>query len=343
MAWCVRPPVRKPARAHRREVLLSSIQTVRGPIDASQLGFTLSHEHVLVAMGEDNRHYPWLFDWEASRANAVHEMREAKDGGVDALIDLTTPDLGRDVRFVRDVAEAAGLHVVVATGIWRDIPRSFWERPIDRIADIFVREIEVGIEDTGIRAGVIKVANDAGGVTADGERVLRGAARACIRTGCPISTHQWAPEQVGRRQVDIFLEEGVPMHLVCIGHSADTTDADYLESLLRDGVYLSMDRYPGSEGRPDWRQRNATVNTLIDRGWAHRLMLGHDYAPAPLSRPLPPRRQASEATRYLFVSNVAIPALLADGVAPETIDLMMREVPRRFLTGEAVSRAAVDT
>jgi phosphotriesterase-related protein len=313
---------------------MTQIETVLGAIDASALGVTLSHEHVLVGMGEDNRHYPWLFDWDASRDNAIRELSEAKQGGVDALIDLTTPDLGRDVRFVREVAERSRMHVVVATGIWRDIPRSFWTRDPERIADIFTREIEIGIEDTGIKAGAIKVANDIGGVTPEGERVLRGAARACIRTGCPISTHQWAPEQVGRQQVDIFLEEGVPMHLVCIGHSADTTDVDYLESLLRDGVYLSMDRYPGAAGRPDWRQRNATVKALIDRGWAHRLMLGHDYAPAPLALPLPPRPPDTDITRYLFVSTVAIPALLADGVPRETIDLMMRDVPRRFLTGE---------
>ena len=178
---------------------------------------------------------------------------------------------------------ASGVNVVVATGIWRDVPRSFWERSIDRIADIFVREIEVGIGETGIKAGVIKVANDAEGVTPEAERVLRGAARALKRTGCPISTHHWAPAEVGRRQVEIFLDEGAPMDRICIGHSADTTDVEYLVSLLETGVYLSMDRYPGAEGRPDWRERNATVKALVDRGWAHRLMLGHDYAPAPVS------------------------------------------------------------
>jgi phosphotriesterase-related protein len=239
-----------------------TVETVLGPIDGSALGFTLSHEHVLVAMGEDNRHYPWLFDWERTRANAIKELSDAKAGGVDTIIDLTTPDLGRDVEFVRDVAKASGVTVVVATGIWRDVPRSFWERSLDRIADIFVREIDVGIEDTGIKAGVIKVANDAEGVTPEGERVLRGASRALKRTGCPISTHQWAPAEVGRRQVEIFRDEGAPMERICIGHSADTTDVEYTESLLQTGVYLSMDRYPGAEGRPDWKQRNATVKAL---------------------------------------------------------------------------------
>ena len=315
---------------------MSQVETVSGPVNADKLGVTLSHEHVLVVMGEDNHHYPWMFDLDATREKAIREVREAKAGGIDTIIDLTTPDLGRDVEFVREVAEASGMNIVVATGIWRDVPRSFWSRDIDKIADIFVREIEVGIGTTSIKAGVIKVANDAEGVTPEAERVLRGAARALKRTGCPISTHHWAPERVGTRQVEIFQEEGAPMDRICIGHSADTTDVDYLESLLHTGVFLSMDRYPGAEGRPDWRQRNATVKALIDRGWAHRLMLGHDYAPSPVSASSRPAQAAAEPTRYLFVTTTAVPALVSDGVLPETIDVMMRDVPRRFLTGEAV-------
>lgn len=313
---------------------MPSVETVLGPIDASRLGVTLSHEHVFVGMGEDNQHYPWLFDWERTRANAVRELSEAKAGGVDTIIDLTTPDLGRDVAYVRDVARASGMNVVVATGIWRDVPRSFWTRDIDEIASIFVREIRVGIEDTGIKAGAIKVANDMGGVTPEGERVLRGAARALKQTGCPISTHHWAPEQVGARQVEVFLEEGAPMERVCIGHSADTDDIGYLESLLRTGVYLSMDRYPGAEGRLPWERRNATVKALVDRGWASRLMLGHDYAPPPV-RMNAPAAQPAGPTRYLFVSTVAVPALRAAGVAESDIHTMLVDVPRRFLTGTA--------
>jgi phosphotriesterase-related protein len=286
-------------------------------------------------MGADNRNYPWLFDWERTRTNTARELSEAKAGGVDTIIDLTTPDLGRDVEFVRDMAKASGINVVVATGIWRDVPRSFWERGLDRIADIFVREIEVGIGDTGIKAGVIKVANDAEGVTSEGERILRGAARALKRTGCPISTHHSAPAEVGRRQVEIFQDEGAPLDRICIGHSADTIDVAYLESLLQTGVYLSMDRYPGAEGRPDWRQRNATVKALIDRGWAHRLMLGHDYAPAPVSARHRDDGTPPDTTRYLYLSTVALPALRDDGVSSDTIDLIMREAPRRFLTGES--------
>jgi phosphotriesterase-related protein len=312
---------------------MATVETVLGPIEASALGFTLSHEHVVVSSGEDVQHYPWLYDLEATEAQAVAELSEAKAGGVDTIIDLTTPDLGRDVERVARIAEASGMNVVVATGIWRDVPRSFWARDIDTIADIFVREIEEGIGDTSIKAGAIKVANDAEGVTEHGELILRGAARAAKRTGAPVSTHHWAPLEVGRRQVELFVEEEVPMHLVCIGHSADTTDADYLEELLRTGIYMSMDRYPGGPGRVGWEDRNATVKELIDRGWGERLMLGHDYAPQPV-RAGAEVQSSNNPTRYLFVSTVAIPALLESGVEQSMIDTMMRDVPRRFLTGE---------
>jgi len=99
--------------------------------------------------------------------------------------------------------------------------------------------------------------------------------------------------------------------------------------LLKAGVFLSMDRYPN----PDWRERNATVKALVDRGWAHRLMLGHDESPTPvLAGEEPPSREG--AAPYLFLNTVAIPALRADGVSDEAIDIMLRDVPRRFLSGE---------
>ena len=47
---------------------MATVETVLGPVDAAQLGVTLSHEHVLVAPGAENHFYPWRFDWERTRA-----------------------------------------------------------------------------------------------------------------------------------------------------------------------------------------------------------------------------------------------------------------------------------
>jgi phosphotriesterase-related protein len=311
---------------------MPTVQTATGPADAGALGFTLSHEHTFIGGGGLWHAYPDLFDWEETERRVLGEFRAAKAGGVDSMIDLSTPDLGRDVAFTRRIAEATGVNIIVATGLWRDIPRFFWEQRPERIARVFIDEIEHGIEGTGIRPGAIKVANDAEGVTEIAERVLRGAAIACRETGVPISTHHWAPLRVGTRQAEVLLEAGAPPHLVCIGHSADTTDVDYLESLLRLGVYLSMDRYPGREPRPLYRERNATVAELARRGWAGRMMLGHDFGVRLVERGVPPPALA-EPTIYLFLMTKAIPELVARGVTDEQVQQMTVEVPARFLSG----------
>ena len=315
-----------------------TIQTVLGPIDASQLGVTLSHEHVLVGMGEDNHHYPWLFDWDATRDNAIRELSEAKAGGIDTIIDLTTPDLGRDVEFVRDVAEASGMHVVVATGIWRDVPRSFWARDLDE------HRRHLRARDRGRHRRHRHQGRRDQGRERHGRRHARGRARparrrarAATAPAARSARTTGRPSEVGPRQVEIFLEEGAPMDRVCIGHSADTTDVDYLESLLRDGR-VPVDGPLPRRRRPARTGASATprVKALIDRGWAHRMMLGHDHAPGPVSAAFAKSgaKRPTEQTRYLFVSTTAIPALRDDGVPQETIDVMMRDVPRRFLSGE---------
>jgi len=325
---------------------MPNIQTVLGEIDASELGFALSHEHIIVSNGQDRQNYPWLYDRQKTLESAVAKLRELKAGGVDSLIDLTTPDLGRDIEFMVEASRASGVHVVAGTGLWRDIPRSVMERDIDATADIFVHEIESGIGETSVRAGAIKVASDAPeGFDEPHVRVLRAAGRACRRTGCPISTHHNAALQMGTTQVRIFKQEGAPMDRVCIGHSADTTDVDYLDSLLREGVYLSLDRYPGRAPRPTWQQRNETLKALLDRGWGERLMIGHDgWVTAWIragedSTPAAYAWSSPNAGQYnsdglLHISRVAIPHMLEIGITQDQIDLVTREVPRKFLTGE---------
>ncbi len=317
--------------------MAATIETAIGPVPASSLGFTLSHEHVLTFQGNDLTHYPWMFNWPRMREVAIEELKALKAIGVDSIIALETPDLSRHAAFVVDVATEANYPVVMATGIWRDVPRSFGVRDIDASADIFVREIEVGIDDTGRKAGVIKVANDENEFTPAHQNVLRAAARACNRTGTPISTHHWAVGKQGLEQIRIFKEEGVQLDRVCIGHSSDTDDVAYLEEMLNMGVFLSLDHYTlNPNNRRPWQERNKTVEALVAKGWAHRLMLGHDgHATQALAADLNewPNGVGPRGSMTV-VTKVAIPGLLADGVTQGQIDQMMIEAPRRFLSGE---------
>lgn len=118
------------------------VQTALGPIDVSKLGFTLTHEHV--CRSASNTHG----DRESAIAKAVEKLTEARNAGVDTVIDVTTFDVGRDVRFGQVVSEKSGMQIVACTGQHMYAPDSFKERGQEEIAELFIRGIERGIDGT---------------------------------------------------------------------------------------------------------------------------------------------------------------------------------------------------
>ena len=313
------------------------IESVPGQIDTSELGFTLSHEHVVVSSAGIPQIYPEFIRREESIAEGIRSLSEAKKEGLDSIIDVSTLDLGRDIKLMEQVSRESGVNIICATGTWRDIPRAFWNATSDSIAALYRREIEEGIEGTKIRAGVIKVANDIGGVTREGEVILRAAARAQKSTGVPISTHTWAPDRVGEQQVRIFEDEGVNLNQVYIGHSNDTTDILYLEGLLDKGVWIGLDRYPGgrSPGTPDWEVRTETAMKLIADGYGKRIMLGHDWSVTLTidSQEGQDSRKLYNPDGYLFITRQVLPRLKQLGATQEQIDDIMVNNPREFFEG----------
>jgi phosphotriesterase-related protein len=313
---------------------VSDVNSVLGSVDPSALGFTLCHEHVVVGSAGIQQTYPELFDRAAVIEEGVRRLTEARAEGVQTIIDLTPMELGRDIRLLEEVSQRSGVQIIAATGTYVDIPRFMWFAEPDRWADVYVREIEEGIEGTGIKAGVIKTANNEAAPEPKEVSVIRGVARAHLRTGIPISTHTHPQERSGAYQVRILQEEGVDMSRVCIGHSNDTTDLDYLRGLLQSGVYLGMDTYPWHGSPPTWEDRTATAKALIDEGYAGQLMFSHDWSikrdPDDSWGSNAEAHQTRNPDGYLFVTRRVLPRLREMGVSDDTINQMMVENPRRF-------------
>ena len=222
---------------------MATVNTVLGPVEASELGFTLSHEHVLLSAAGVAQTYPGFIDHQAVTAEGIVELKAAYDEGVRTIVDVTTFDLGRDIALLEEVSRGSGVHIIACTGNHLAVPRDFTFSTPSAIAPHFIREIQDGIEGSGIKAGIIKVASDRGGITPPQEIILRAAAIAQKETGARISTHTWSPDRVGDAQVRILEEEGVDLNRVYVGHSNDDTDLDYLLGLLNKGVWLGLDRY----------------------------------------------------------------------------------------------------
>ncbi|MGI8580003.1 MAG: phosphotriesterase family protein [Solirubrobacteraceae bacterium] len=317
---------------------MSSVNTVQGPVDAGELGTTLIHEHVRFRDEAVAENWPGRYDAEAEIVAAAEAVSAAKERGVRTIVDPTAMFGGRDVRFMRGVAERTGVRIVACTGIYTYdfLPHYFENRDADAMAAHFVEDIEQGVQGTGVKAAFLKCAADAPGVTENVEKVHRACARASVQTGAPIMAHSMPAAGTGPRQVEIFLEEGVTPEKIQIAHCGDTDDIGYIEGLLDQGVYVGLDRY-GLEMYLPMEKRNATAAELLRRGHAERIFISQDFCatidwfPAEAAEAL----QAGGAIRnwsMTLVFDEVVPALRETGTLDDAIEKTIFEVnPGRWL------------
>ena len=319
---------------------MAKVNTVKGVIDSGDMGFTLMHEHLANSSAGLPQVFPELMDSSLARDAGARALDEAYSEGIRSYVDVTTMDLGRDMPLIASIAESSKVNVILATGLWLDIPRAIINGvAVDQLAESFIKEIEIGIEGTSIKAGIIKVATSEEGVTAGNELVLRAASRAAIRTGVPISTHTAAIERVGNDQVKIFEDEGVDLTKVYIGHSNDTDDIDYLVGLAEKGCVVGLDRYPGGfrggfRVGLDWEDRTLVATKLIELGYQNKITLSHDF-PITFMR-LPDQelaRQQQNPDGICFINRIVLPRLRQLGVQDSAIETMMVDVPRNLFDG----------
>lgn len=313
---------------------MTTINSVLGPLDTADLGFTLMHEHLLCGFAGVSENWPEILG-AGFMDKILDGLTRAKGEGVTTVVDATTIDLGRDVNVMVEASRRTGVNVIACSGWWLDVPPFFEGISANQFADLFIREVKEGMCGTDVKAGILKAASDLSGVTAAEEPVLRGVGRAHVETGIPIMLHSYSPGRVGERQLAILREEGVDLRRVKMDHSNDTTDVEYLIWLMEQGCYLGLDRYPGRNVSP--LARTKTMKALIDAGYADRLCPSHDCL---LARVMADNPVVSEEERlrlnphgYLYMKKVVFPWLREMGVPEGVVERLCVEGPRRFFEG----------
>jgi len=311
-----------------------TIVTVRGPVPAGALGVTLMHEHLLINLLREFRSDGLLNDIPL----AVRELARFRDAGGGTLVDVTNASIGRDPRALRAISEQVGVNVVMGAGLYR---HQYYDAAwVDRtstaeMAEWIVRDLTVGVGDTGIRAGIIgEIACDEW-ITAQEERVFRAAARAHKKTGVTITTHA-ARWPIGLAQLDVLAEEGVDLRRVIVGHSDTVASAgwtspahvmEYHEALARRGAYVQFDTIRRT-GEHELEIRLAYTRNLLAKGYAQQILLSHDVC-------LRSHLRAHGGGGYDFLLTDFVPRLQSAGVSKEEIGIITTENPRRALTGTA--------
>jgi phosphotriesterase-related protein len=312
------------------------VQTVRGPVAPEDLGPSLLHEHVFIASPEGiaNHNHTWGAPWwdeEERVAAAIRDLQELREIGIRTIVDPTAFGLSRNVHRIARVNREVDLNIVVCTGIYAflEVPAYLKYRPAEGLAEIFRRDIEVGIDDTGIRAAFLKCAVESYGIVGDLPLILDAIALTAIDTGVPVMVHTNAAAQTGRIALAELIRRGVDPTRIVIAHAGDSNDLDYLRELGDSGAMLGFDRFNIPAFNPDER-RIESLLALLAEGYVDRIHLSHDAATFnDFMQHNPPFAQ--ENPNYLHIHRHVLPRLREAGVTEEQIDEMLITNARRFL------------
>lgn len=249
-----------------------TIETVLGPIDASQLGVVAPHEHFFIdttfeAQTPQDDEALALFESDVSIHNidvlrrnpflvrdnmvledldtAVYEVNRFKKAGGTTIVDLTNIGIKRDLKKIREVSRRTGVNVIAGCGLYTGltIPAPYTEMSADQLADWMIDEIRNGEKETGIKPGVIGEIGTSETVEPLEATSLRASAYANLETGLPIYIHTYPWSRASLEAVDILTSEGVRPDQICICHLDVAFDYDYLCRVFDKGVYAMFDNF----------------------------------------------------------------------------------------------------
>jgi phosphotriesterase-related protein len=344
--------------------LLGKAQTVLGPIAPEALGVTLMHEHILIDAGcystipeeASRRAYvdaPVTMDmlgrlasiWAVNRDNtrlydveqATREVMEYKLEGGCSIVDTTSIGLARDPLALAHISRATGLNIIMGASYYIALshPADMDHRGESQLAEQIVRDVTVGVGDTGIKAGVIGEVGNTWPPVANEVKALRASVQAQRETGAPILIHPGFHPDSLPYIVDVLTKTGARMDQTIIGH-LDIFDHKTLKALAKSGCYLEFDTFNNEDtsfGNPGHQmyqapsdvQRIEKVEFLISEGYEDRLVISQDIF-------LKNQTARYGGKGYAHILRNILPRMRKRGFTERHIHKLLVENPARVLT-----------
>jgi phosphotriesterase-related protein len=339
--------------------------SVNGLTDLDRSGYILPHEHIYIditsqyiecADEKDLCPAPEIVgidnldrlsrDPYAVRDNlilsdkTVMEKEVSRFAGIGGrlMVDATTREMGRAPTALREISHRTGIDIVCGCGYYTKSmhPEDMGTRSEEHIAYEMSKELTDGIDDTGIRAGVIGEIGTSEVIYPDEAKVLRAAAKAHAKTGAGILVHTYPWGKNGMEAALLLLRAGADPMKICICHTDVELDSGYIGSLLDLGITVEFDNF-GKEYYIDRKDRKFAggvfardiervyaVRDVVEKGCAGQIMISNDIC-------LKTMLHAYGGWGYDHIASHIVPMMEEAGISVSDINTIIHSNPVRFL------------
>ncbi|KAI5637486.1 phosphotriesterase family domain-containing protein [Phthorimaea operculella] len=345
------------------------VQTVLGDVDPSQLGRTLTHEHLAMEFTHFYRtppsiiadkfkpgfslervgylrQYPYsseynlLMNDDGSRQAVMNDVKEYKRCGGGTIVENTTEGIDRDVNFYKKVSQESGVHIVAGTGYYiQDVQGEALKSSGEQMYEHMRKELTEGCVENGqIKAGFMGEIASVWPIKDFERRVIRAVGELQEQVGCGVSFHPHRVVEAPFEIIRLYLEAGGKPDKAVMSHLDRTIfdDAKFLE-FADLGTYCQLDLF-GIE--VSYYQLNIETNMPSDSQRMDKIELLIKEGKADkvlMSHDIHTKHRLLDfgGHGYCHIINNVLPRLQARGVPQETIDQITIKNPATWLTMKA--------
>jgi len=219
--------------------------TVNGPINPQQMGFTLTHEHVMADFIGAEKYRKSRYNAGEVFETALPFIKDVKAKGVDTFIDCTPAYLGRDPTILKRLSDATGINMLTTTGYYgavneKFVPKHAYDESAQQLANRWINEWDQGIEGTSIKPGLIKTSTDKGPLTPMQRKLIQAAGIAHLSTGLTIAVHSGNGD-AAFEQLEILKEQGVSPSARIWVHAQNESDKEMHTRAAKLKTWVSFD------------------------------------------------------------------------------------------------------
>ncbi|HYK89730.1 MAG TPA: phosphotriesterase [Acidobacteriota bacterium] len=252
------------------------IQTALGPVSPGDLGVTLMHEHVLVDFIGADRIRPDRYDRNEVFSTVLPYLKKIRELGCRTVVECTPAYLGRDPLLLKQLSEAGRIQLITNTGYYgavdhKYLPAHAFSESAERLARRWIEESEKGIENTGIRPGIIKIGVNKGPLSEIDRKLALAAALTHRACGLTIASHT-GDGAAALEQIRILRDQGVRASAFIWVHAQNESNPDIHLSAAREGASLEFEGF----GSASADRQAAQLKSLIDHGHLARLLISLD-------------------------------------------------------------------